>query len=86
MNTGFPLAHEGHFRAMLKFPNRKQMFITSNEGEMQSVPYLYKVLTLPDHQQVLFVQHERFSSSVVTFTVAQLKEFRQKQRNHGKEN
>lgn len=86
MNNSFPSAQEGHFQMMFRYPNRKQMFISLNDGEMQPVSYLYKVLSLPDHQQVLFVKHGRFSSSIVSFNVSQLREYRQKQRNHGKDN
>jgi len=79
MNT-FPRAQEGHYRTMLKFPNRKQTFITCSGGDMQSVSYLYKVLTLPLEEEVLYILHGRFNSTVVSFTVGQLKEFYTKQR------
>ena len=82
MSGSFPQAGEQHFRSMLKFPNQKQTFITCSGGEMQSIPYLYSLLSLPDNEQALYILHERYTSTIVAFTVGQLREFRQIQRNH----
>ena len=76
MTRTFPPAQPRHFAAMLSKPNNAKTFVVVEKGMLVREPYLYSMLRREETEMALFVQKMRNYTEIVSFYVAELKDYR----------